>query len=156
VLARGAAPRVGETIQIQCCSLLTRPLQRHNPLQLRRHLPLRHHRVMPRLQPQPSAIRQAEKPAQPQIRVGGDAAFAGDDAADALRGHADAFGEAVFAHADGIEEFLSQHFAGGDGGEEFCYDRHSSVIINNFNNLPTFITQWKRGAAGSSPRSHLL
>jgi hypothetical protein len=41
-------------------------------------------------------------------------------AADALGGDAGAFGEAVFAHADGVEKFLRQHFAGRDGSKQFC------------------------------------
>jgi hypothetical protein len=67
------------------------------------------------LQLQPPAVAQSEKLAQAQIRPGSDAAFAGDDVADALGRDSNSFGEPVFGHADGIEKFLRKHFAGRNG-----------------------------------------
>src|SRR5690606_24468692 len=67
---------------------------------------LRNLGVIVRLQAQPPSIGEPEEAAQPQIGVRGDGAPAGDDLADALRGHTDLLRQPVVAHAQGLEELL--------------------------------------------------
>ena len=65
---------------------------------------------------QPVTGAKSQRAAEPQVGVGCDRSLAGDDLADAGGGHADRFGQAVLADAQGFEELLLEQFAGGDGG----------------------------------------
>ena len=62
--------------------------------------------VMGGLGAQPVTGAEPQRAAEPQVGVGGDRSLAGDDLADAGGGHADRFGQAVLADAQGFEEHI--------------------------------------------------
>jgi hypothetical protein len=80
---------------------------------------------------EPVAVRKAEKPAQPQVGVGRNGAFASHDVADTLRRHTDLFRQSVLADPHRPQKFFHQEFAGRYGFELAHY--HSpSVIVYDF------------------------
>src|SRR5665647_1674080 len=68
--------------------------------------------VVGRLGTQPVAVGKAEEAAQAQVGVGGHGTPAGDDLADALRGHTDLLGEAILREAHRQKKLLAQQLAG--------------------------------------------
>lgn len=66
------------------------------------------------LEPEPEPLGHAKVPAQTQVRIGGDGAFAEHDFIDPAWGHSDRAREAVLSKAHGLDEIEQQNLAGWD------------------------------------------
>jgi hypothetical protein len=85
---------------------------------------------MRRLCAQPVAVRQAEKPAEPQIRIRRDRPLARHDTPNPLCWHADLLGEPVLRNLHGLEELFGQELA-RSYGVMLAHRPFSSMVIND-------------------------